>query len=565
MKDKFRKIAAAALAACLLSSAPVLPGICPDIACAKADTAQGGIIELLDTMQLLAGIDLNGNLATIQLLLDNAMGQSDPSQAYYPMLQAIKDMLNAGNADAASLGALLEAAKAVASVQAQTPAATEAPAMAATEAPAAETTQAPAVELTAEPTEQAPPALPEEEYEKLPDRQIALPPYMPAGYETVAVSQSVAMDIPADWGNNASERAVTSYSPVNKSGAISPGAGTLTTTLLPRDQDSDEAVFDTYESNLSNTSVNTDVVSVRARITGQPARRIRYNMNIGANKFNCEVVCFNYEDKLYTVGLVQGQKSKYDYFSVYDYVVESLKTGDIASLLPKEPQQTPEPALPALPTAEIMPTPDVLPTAQILPQTASGSFEPGEDLAAFTYMINGRKYSFPTGVSSLDPSAMPLDVNAEIASDFASRDDLGNTQYYHLEDALHREMIGVTNMSDRTAFVRDGVVTALLDTQGGDLQLSLPGGICVGASESTIWKGFYEFGITPLDGNSRYRGNEIMYGASITERGDGSHGYVIIRNDAPYYSALSIICKNGKITEIKFECLGGSQASVVFA
>ena len=400
MKDKIRKIAAAALAACLLSSAPVLPGVCPDITCAKADAAQNSVVDLINTMQLLTGVDLNGNLATIQLLLDNAMAQSGPSAAYYPMLQAVKDMLAAGNADAASVNALLEAARAVASVQGDVPAATQAPAAdtateapvietaPATEAPVIEATEAPVLDPAGEQAEADPTAIPEEAFEKLPDRQIALPPYMPAGYETVAVSQSVAMDVPADWGNNASERAVTSYSPVNKSGAISPGAGTLTTTLLPREQDSDEAVFDTYESNLMHMSVNSNVVSVREQVTGQIARRIRYDMNIGSNKFDCEVVCFNYEDKLYTVGLVQGKKSQYDYFSVYDYVVDSLKTGDIASLLPSESEATPEPSLPPLPTQE--------PVPEILPETTSDSFDAAEDLAAFTYMINGRKYTFPT-------------------------------------------------------------------------------------------------------------------------------------------------------------------------
>ena len=51
-----------------------------------------------------------------------------------------------------------------------------------------------------------------------------------------------------------------------------------------------------------------------------------------------------------------------------------------------------------------------------------------------------------------------------------------------------------------------------------------------------------------------FRGNELLYACNI--RDDGCTGYVLIRNDAPYYSAVSMICDQGIIKEISFECLG---------
>ncbi|MBQ3575652.1 MAG: hypothetical protein IJA26_08265, partial [Clostridia bacterium] len=208
--------------------------------------------ELINTMKLLAELDLNGNIGTISLLLDTAMAQVPQDAAHYTMLKSAKDMLAAGNADPATIIALLDAANAIASMQAPSaaqsqPAVTEAPVIEATEQPASAAEAPSAVVDVAEgllPEETAVPVA-EENLPKLPARQTTLPSYIPSRYATVAVSNSVAMDVPADWGNNASERAVTSYSPVNKSGAISPGAGTLTTTLLPREQGDDESVFDT--------------------------------------------------------------------------------------------------------------------------------------------------------------------------------------------------------------------------------------------------------------------------------------------------------------------------------
>ena len=66
----------------------------------------------------------------------------------------------------------------------------------------------------------------------------------------------------------------------------------------------------------------------------------------------------------------------------------------------------------------------------------------------------------------------------------------------------------------------------------------------------------------PMDGTAVFIGNELLYACNV--RDDGCNGYVLVRNDEPYYSAVSIICDNGVICEISFECLGSVRAYGVF-
>ena len=65
-----------------------------------------------------------------------------------------------------------------------------------------------------------------------------------------------------------------------------------------------------------------------------------------------------------------------------------------------------------------------------------------------------------------------------------------------------------------------------------------------------------------LDGYAAFRGNELLYACNV--RDDGCNGYALIRNDDPYYSALTIICENGIVKEISFECIGSVRAEGVF-
>ena len=55
---------------------------------------------------------------------------------------------------------------------------------------------------------------------------------------------------------------------------------------------------------------------------------------------------------------------------------------------------------------------------------------------------------------------------------------------------------------------------------------------------------------------------EFIYGSNT--RSDGTFGYLLIKNDAPYYSSLSIICENGNVREISFECIGNIRANGLF-
>ena len=137
-----------------------------------------------------------------------------------------------------------------------------------------------------------------------------------------------------------------------------------------------------------------------------------------------------------------------------------------------------------------------------------------------------------------------------------------NTQYYYFENALHKEMAGVTNMIGYLAYASECVMTALIDTEGTNVDIVLPGGVRVGGQESDIYGAFPEFRGRALDGLAGFRGNELLYACNV--RDDGCHGYVLIRNDAPFYSAVSIICDGGVIREISYECLGSERARGVF-
>lgn len=529
MKKLLIRLGATALALLMLASSPAGAGISR----ALAEGAQPSATALLDAASALIDADFAGSRVSIGFMLDSALGLCDPRSAGHALLQSAREALDRTGADAASVRALVAAARAVLSLDA--PAATPAPA-----GPAATDPVPAAADPGADAAAPTPPVS-----ATLPPRQVSLPSYATTDYQTVVLAGKVSFQVPVGWGGNASGRAIASYSPVNKSGAISPKAGTLTAAFLPREQGADEAVFDAYEEGLAMMSVNSDVCSAREQVTGLPARRIRYRMSIGANRFDCEVVCFDDEEYLYTVGLVQGSKSEYDYFALFDQVVRSLQLGAA------------EPAPAA--TAEPVPVPDTP------PQAGTGSFHPGEDMAGFAYLLDGRRLTFPTAVRDFGLSGFPASTAAEIACDLTTADHLGGTQYYYYADAMSREMIGVTNLTGRAATVADSQITALVDTPGGDVHVELPGGVCVGAPESAVWHGFPEFAATPIDGNGRFRGSDILYAAGETERGDGSHGYVIIRNDAPLYSALSVICRDGKVVEIKFECLGQLQGMAIFS
>ena len=544
--------------------------------------------DALNTAILLLRTDLETNRTTIGILIDNAMTSADPSSPGVQMLQNTKDLLNAGSTDVGAMEAYLQAAAALLSdagtggtQPAPQPETQPAPQPETQPAPQPETQPAPQPETQPTPQPETQPApQPETQPAPQPETQPApqpetefhrentssLPEYVAEGYVTKELTKKVQINVPKGWGNNASERALTSYSPVNKSGAINPGAGTLTTTHFEKGPEEDKAACASYEKSISAMSVTANLTSMEARAAGLPASRIRYTMNIGSNRFDCEVICFAYEENVYAVELMQGSKSKYDYFHVFDEVVDSIRVGDN---LPPVPETEPEPQREIgqpEPQPEIgQPQPQPQPQSAPQPETAVVT----GDLADFNYAINGHQYPFPTSVSAIISGDLPIDMSAVVPYQFKPDTDIGglwteiaNTEYFCFENTLYKEMAGITNMSGADQPASQGTVTALIDTQGDQLRVTLPGGITIGSPESAILNAFPEFASIPKDGTAGFRGNEILYACNT--RSDGSFGYVLIRNDAPYYSTLSIICENAQVVEISFECIGGRRAGGIF-
>jgi hypothetical protein len=66
---------------------------------------------------------------------------------------------------------------------------------------------------------------------------------------------------------------------------------------------------------------------------------------------------------------------------------------------------------------------------------------------------------------------------------------------------MYQEMIGVTNMSERDITMKEGVVTTLVDTEGDNLSLTLPGQVKVGASEDAVSAAYPAFDQLEWDGN----------------------------------------------------------------
>ena len=59
-------------------------------------------------------------------------------------------------------------------------------------------------------------------------------------------------------------------------------------------------------------------------------------MSVGANQFSCETICFAYDQVIYSIELMQGQQSSYDYFPMYDQVVGSAEVGDAQQIADAE-------------------------------------------------------------------------------------------------------------------------------------------------------------------------------------------------------------------------------------
>ena len=604
---------------------------------AAADSAGGEFSQRILTAKSLAETDLSANVSTVQLLVQMCLDELDKSDPAVGTLQSVLTLLDQGEANGTSistlLGTLLVEPAAEESAAPETAAPdTPAPETAAPESTADETTtpEMAAPETTA-PETTAPEAALETEAQTERGSKTGLPVFEVGLFVKTILEKHVLLDVPGDWGNNESGRALTSYSPVNDSGAISPAAGTLSISYFPMDQADAAAAFDLYEKNIKDMSVTTAMDSRDASAAELPARSIDFTMRVGANEFTCETICFAYEQMVYAIELMPGPLSSYDYFPVYQEVVDSAQVGREAEIAeakaeadaqtepPTEapqpetqpvteapqpvsetpqpsseepqpssetpqpepqpsseaPQPEPQPSSEAPQPASETPQPEPQPSSEVpkpepQPQPSAGGTQSGADIGSFTYQMNGHTYQFPTAVASMTEADLPLDRQQTLPYDFRSSADMGgqpwteivNTQYYYLDNSLFMEMAAVTNMAGTPVPLASGIVTALIDTQGNSLNITLPGGIHVGSAESDIMNGFPEFAQTSLDGVAGFRGNELLYARNV--RDDGCNGYVLIRNDAPYYSAVSIICDGGVVKEISFECLGSARATGVF-
>ena len=553
-KHKVLRRTALFLSAVLLSEA-VMP----------VSALQEDVEKQLKAVKSLTDLDPDANAAAIGILLQQCMELLPDGDPVKSTLQSIQVLSEGGSQNAAAVDLLLDGL-----LQGSGEAETEAAASGKT---AAEGSQ----ELFSGMVFPDLNALQETVFDAgIPDFQ------MPELTQT-KIPESVLVDVPGDWGNNAaSGRSLISYSPVNGSGAISPKAGTLTISYFAMESEDPASAFFSYEKSISDMSVTSDMQSEDLSSASLPAKKLNFQMNVGANQFACETVCFIYEDTVYAFELMQGQLSAYNYFPVFNQVVQSAEIAGESAVIegpaeteaatvPEGPAETEVPAVPETPVeteAAAVPETPVETEAPEVPETPVGTGE--EDISSFRYELNGHSYQFPTPMSEIDPSDIQLDRQLELPYDICSDADVEsgswteiiNTQYFYFENSLYKEMTGITNMTGYDTVLSEGILTALIDTNGTYLDVVLPGGVRVGGAESDILRGFPAFAGKEMDGVATFAGSDYLYACNV--RDDGCNGYAIVRNDDPFYSAVTIICENSLIKEISFECIGSERAKGVF-
>ena len=535
----------------------------------------------LEAVKSLADLDLDSNAAAIQILLQQCMDLLPDGDPVKATLQSIQVLTDGGSQNTAAVDLLLDGL-----LQESGGSETETAETAVVAAEGAQGTFAGMVfpdqsslQGTAGTTFNA-----------------NLPAFEVPEFLQTQIPVSVFVDVPGDWGNNAaSGRSLISYSPVNGSGAISPKAGTLTISYFDMGADEPESAFSNYEKSISDMSVTSDMQSEDISSANLPAIKLNFQMNVGANQFACETVCFIYEDTVYAFELMQGQLSAYNYFPVFNQVVQSAEIAGGGAVIeteepavePEVPAETEAPAVePEVPAETEAPAvepevpveteaPAVEP--EVPAETEAPTAEPetpqapeGGDISSFQYELNGHTYQFPTPMSEIAPEDIQLDRQIRLPYDISSDADMEsgswteiiNTQYFYFENSLYKEMTGITNMTGYDTVLSEGILTALIDTNGTYLNVLLPGDVHVGSSEADILKGFPAFAGKQLDGVATFVGNDYLYACNV--RDDGCNGYAIVRNDDPFYSAVTIICENSVIKEISFECIGAERAKGVF-
>ena len=548
----------------------------------------------LEAVKSLADLDLDSNAAAIQILLQQCMDLLPDGDPVKATLQSIQVLTDGGSQNTAAVDLLLDGL-----LQESGGSETETAETAVVAAEGAQGTFAGMVfpdqsslQGTAGTTFNA-----------------NLPAFEVPEFLQTQIPVSVFVDVPGDWGNNAaSGRSLISYSPVNGSGAISPRAGTLTISYFDMGADEPESAFSNYEKSISDMSVTSDMQSEDMSSANLPARKLNFHMNVGANQFACETVCFIYEDTVYAFELMQGQLSAYNYFPVFNQVVQSAEIAGGEAVIETEAPMV-EPEVPveteALVVESEVPVETEAPVVEsevpveteapmvepevpveteapavepeVPAETEAPAAEPGTpqapeggDISSFQYELNGHTYQFPTPMSEIAPEDIQLDRQIRLPYDISSDADMEsgswteiiNTQYFYFENSLYKEMTGITNMTGYDTVLSEGILTALIDTNGTYLNVVLPGNVHVGSSEADILKGFPAFAGKQLDGVATFVGNDYLYACNV--RDDGCNGYAIVRNDDPFYSAVTIICENSVIKEISFECIGAERAKGVF-
>ena len=548
----------------------------------------------LEAVKSLADLDLDSNAAAIQILLQQCMDLLPDGDPVKATLQSIQVLTDGGSQNTAAVDLLLDGLL--------------------QESMGSETETAETAVVTAEGAQGTFAGMVFPDQSSLQGTagttfNANLPAFEVPEFLQTQIPVSVFVDVPGDWGNNAaSGRSLISYSPVNGSGAISPRAGTLTISYFDMGADEPESAFSNYEKSISDMSVTSDMQSEDISSANLPARKLNFQMNVGANQFACETVCFIYEDTVYAFELMQGQLSAYNYFPVFNQVVQSAEIAGGEAVIeteapmvePEVPVETEAPVVESevpveteapvvesevpVETEAPMVEPEVpveteAPAVEpeVSAETEAPAAEPGTpqapeggDISSFQYELNGHTYQFPTPMSEIAPEDIQLDRQIRLPYDISSDADMEsgswteiiNTQYFYFENSLYKEMTGITNMTGYDTVLSEGILTALIDTNGTYLNVVLPGNVHVGSSEADILKGFPAFAGKQLDGVATFVGNDYLYACNV--RDDGCNGYAIVRNDDPFYSAVTIICENSVIKEISFECIGAERAKGVF-
>ena len=592
MRKWWKVIASAVLAGTVISASMSAAGTESAAGAQNAAGAENAaaIEQSIISIATLAEMDVEANQAAILALLQGIAAQVEPGSDAAATTASIIALVQSGAGQKEAVLVLLDKLKGEIAGDADAPAETAETVVTQTEGTGSVTAETQPVQTE---TAETSAAHTDELTFTLPREDLSLPSYAADDFWWKLLSEDASVQVPGYWYSNDSGTSLVNYSDVSESGHISPAGGTLTTNYYPAETPAPDQALADYSGNMAKMKMVSDFREEDITALGLPGKHLVYKMAAGANDFLCETVCIDYEGTIYSVQMTQGAKSSYDYFPVFDNAVESFTVGEEAVRLVEEqpdhteteaqtdaPQtETPQTDAPQTETPQTdapqteTPQTDAAQTESSgTPQTDTPQTEPpvSGDLSEFIYQMGGETYAFPTDVSGLAPASAWVDLDQTLEYKLTPDLDMGglwteisNTEYVFLQNTLYQEMVGITNMSGTDVTMRDGVLTLLVDTQGDNISVTLPGGVQVGGAESSVSAAYPAFNDLSWDGYAGIVGNmDMIYAKNV--RDDGCNGYVLVRNDPPYYSSLSIICDAGQIREICYECLGSRKAGPAF-